>query len=532
MLVHNPVTGDARVRKEARSLVEAGHAVDLFGYGDPAEAPAMLEGAKLTIVRKTPAVSFYGKGIWRLRDLASRMRGSPFLGAVTSSSTHPATTTQAIQILILVYHAVVLGGTVLVPAAALSNGHLTETLFGLSALFGIVLLVAAWQRMIVTVLGFVASLVFVAVTAVAVLPSRSFVLWLLLTTCIALTTVCTALLALRSVRSTGFFTSFQNRITLPAAHRHIANLLAKTVDPERYDVIHAHDIIALMSAMKLKRNNPELIVVWDAHELYPELSYKSKAAQKFMCDVIAGASGKIDHFITINNSFVDYYRRNFPKLPQATVLMNAARRVGETGTGDSPLRPAAGIADDQLVLLFQGGLSPDRGIDLLLEAAEHMPENWSLVFMGNGPLAKEVDMKIKALDCLRPIGRGAIAHIVPAPYHELASWTAGADLGIIPYRNSNLNHLYCTPNKLWEYPNAGVPILASGLVEMTSMIEEHHTGILLPREFSASDILRVLEQTGHETLERLKENCRKFNEVEHWGKYERRLTALYDGIAS
>ncbi len=50
-----------------------------------------------------------------------------------------------------------------------------------------------------------------------------------------------------------------------------------------------------------------------------------------------------------------------------------------------------------------------------------------------------------------------VRFIPPAPQKELKSWTQGATLGIIPYEGKMLNHWIATPNKLWEYPSAGVP---------------------------------------------------------------------------
>src|SRR5690606_35834587 len=51
--------------------------------------------------------------------------------------------------------------------------------------------------------------------------------------------------------------------------------------------------------------------------------------------------------------------------------------------------------------------------------------------------------------------------IDPVPQEELLLWTQGATVGAIPYPITCLNHWGCAPNKLWEYPGAGVPIIAT-----------------------------------------------------------------------
>ena len=120
--------------------------------------------------------------------------------------------------------------------------------------------------------------------------------------------------------------------------------------------------------------------------------------------------------------------------------------------------------------------------------------------------------------------------IPAAPYHDFSILDLRCrSRRVIPYENVGLNHLYCTPNKLWEYPNAGIPILASNMIEMGKMIEEYETGILLPTEFNSGDIVSALEAIDRQ-LSKLTKNCRKFSAVENWKKYEKRLIELYKEI--
>ena len=47
--------------------------------------------------------------------------------------------------------------------------------------------------------------------------------------------------------------------------------------------------------------------------------------------------------------------------------------------------------------------------------------------------------------------------------------TAGADLGVIPYQPVDLNHDLCSPNKFFEFVQAGVPVVAHDLVFFRDM---------------------------------------------------------------
>ena len=58
----------------------------------------------------------------------------------------------------------------------------------------------------------------------------------------------------------------------------------------------------------------------------------------------------------------------------------------------------------------------------------------------------------------------------PVSQDELLSWTAGADIGIVPYPPIDLNSRLCTPNKLFEFIVAEVPILANDLPELRRFV--------------------------------------------------------------
>src|SRR5699024_5465976 len=194
----------------------------------------------------------------------------------------------------------------------------------------------------------------------------------------------------------------------------------------------------------------------------------------------------VDGFITLNQSIADFYREKYTDLPAAVLLPNAVERVAQTNY-DGRLHDKAGLNPDQKILLFQGGYSLHRGIPALLEASNLLREDWSLVFMGWGKLEAEIREYADA-ESDRPEGRARVAMVPSAPHDELLKWTAGASLGTIPYENTGLNHLYCSPNKLWEYPAAGVPILASNMPEMKKKIDDYGIGITVDRKLDPEEI--------------------------------------------
>ena len=300
-------------------------------------------------------------------------------------------------------------------------------------------------------------------------------------------------------------------------------LLASLLQDGRPDAVHLHDIAALLLADDIKErfNCP---IIWDAHEIYEDMAGANDLRGLLNGGVIRAQAKFVDRLITINDSIQNYYASNHKALPPAVVLMNATDRVSPP-VYDGRLHRAAGLPSEQRILLFQGGFGAKRGLRMLVEASHDFAPDWTLVLMGWGIM--EADLRALAQMKQR---QGAVANTVflpGVPHRELQEWSAGASLGAITYENTSLNHLYCTPNKLWEYPSAGVPILATDLEEMGKAVRTHTIGFLLPRNFTALDIAGAVNCVTREDLSRARKACQTYMESSNWGVYEPRLQNLY-----
>jgi glycosyltransferase involved in cell wall biosynthesis len=143
----------------------------------------------------------------------------------------------------------------------------------------------------------------------------------------------------------------------------------------------------------------------------------------------------------------------------------------------SPLRARAGVPPGIPIVLYQGLYMPHRGLENLVRAASRFARA-RLVLMGWGPLLETLQ-GIVASEGLRD----RVVFLEPVPMRELLAVTAGADLGVIPYRNVGLNNYYTSPNKLFEYVAAGVPVAASRFPELIRVVE----GLELGRTFDPDD---------------------------------------------
>ena len=125
-----------------------------------------------------------------------------------------------------------------------------------------------------------------------------------------------------------------------------------------------------------------------------------------------------------------------------------------------------------------------------------------------------------------------IRFVPPVPQEELLLWSQGATIGVIPYPNDGINHWVCSPNKLWEYSCAGVPVLVSPVIELYNFIQEYDFGWVLPPDPSPERIGRIVNSLDGAEIEAKRARTRSFIADHHWGVYAERLLEVVNSCAA
>lgn len=240
-----------------------------------------------------------------------------------------------------------------------------------------------------------------------------------------------------------------------------------------FDVVVAHDLPMLpIAAMAAEQNKAKL--VYDSHELFVEQNlprYEVRGWAKIEAKYI----NDCDAVITINQSIANELKKRY-QLQDVMVVQNAEKLQMEVP--ETPLRlfhERFSLDEDAKVVLLQGGLFSDRNLSVLVRAFSLLEQgNIHLVFLGNGNGVPILEGLVEESDLNRKV------HFMPAvPQQELQKYTMSADIGVIPYLPDCLNNYYCTPNKLFEFVAAGLPIIASNLPEIRKIVQGHQIGLVV-----------------------------------------------------
>ena len=241
----------------------------------------------------------------------------------------------------------------------------------------------------------------------------------------------------------------------------------------RAEVVIAEDLPALPAAARLAREW-QVPLIYDSHELYAEQKTFSGAQKRIMRRAEGDLIRQCAATFTVNDSIADEMARRY-RCARPHVLLNVVDPPEgfDVGARHERLRKHFCWPGDRVILLFQGGLAANRNLENLVESMAFVRnDRLVLVLMGDGPIKDRLRDAARARDVAdRVFFKDAV------PQEELAFWTASADIGVIPYPNVDLNTYYCTPNKLFEYIQAGLPILANDLPELRRYVGETGFGV-------------------------------------------------------
>lgn len=239
------------------------------------------------------------------------------------------------------------------------------------------------------------------------------------------------------------------------------------------DLYVACDLPMLSPAARAARDHGSLLI-YDAHEFYTgqiTLSCPERAmAEAFERDLI----GKTHLVITVNESIATLFADRYGvRKPEVIYNCTSAPPSFDREARHKVIREKCALDDATKIVLFQGGYLPGRNLENLVRSAGSFRDKIVLVLLGFGEYGAHLQ------NISRHYGREKVFFLDAVPQGELLAHSASADLGIIPYEPIDLNTRFCTPNKFFEFIQAGLPVLAEKrLDELRRFVEKEEIGFL------------------------------------------------------
>ncbi len=295
------------------------------------------------------------------------------------------------------------------------------------------------------------------------------------------------------------------------------------------DIYHAHDFNTLPVAWWAKKRLGGKLV-YDSHELFVERNTPTPSSyiSKYMIGKIeAFLIHKCDVVITVNESIAKELAHRYG-IERPRVLMNAPPSPKEPRFDpERSLRATLGISGQYKILLYSGGITFGRGLSQVIEAIEYLPY-CHLVIMGYG--AESYIEYLKDVAAKEGVS-SRVSFFGPVPSEEVTAFASTADLGIAPIENRCLSYYYCSPNKLFEYIAAGLPVVASNFPELKRIIEGYGLGTTFDPE-DPRDIARAINEVLSDPVkyEEMRQNALNAAKIFNWENESEKLLAIYKSL--
>jgi glycosyltransferase involved in cell wall biosynthesis len=264
---------------------------------------------------------------------------------------------------------------------------------------------------------------------------------------------------------------------------------------ERADAYDARDIYPLFVTWRAARVNDALFV-YDSDELnlYRNWPWTASKWWRILARAYEGFFvRRVDSLMTTDPGRAAILARLYGM--EAVVVRNVAELVVRVEP-DASFRECA-LKGRSRLLLYTGGLIPNRGLEALIDALEMLPDH-ALAIVGTGHLEGALRRRI--------VDRGLQdrAEVYPAvTLAELMRMTAAADALVAPIVGSCLSYVHAVPQKVYEAMMVGIPVVTSDLPDMADVVRAEEVGTLIADPLdpaSIADAIRRLFALGEDDL--------------------------------
>ena len=312
--------------------------------------------------------------------------------------------------------------------------------------------------------------------------------------------------------------------------------LGRLAGKQEADVYHAHEpdlslAIAVRAKRLSERQGRRAMIVHDMHEYPPGESY-DRIAGLLKVPVLLGhflwdklLMRRVD-FVVTANSIVRGYSLVLSPTTGVEVLYNGpSLKLFMQG------RPKRwNGSEERLILCHEGSLPFDRGLREMIEAVDRMGDRVSLGIVGD-VFGKEREWMN------RQIRERKLEDIVTCtgwlPYEQVGEAVAQCHVGLILFRECMENRMAGPPNKLFNYMNAGLPVISVAFPEMRRIINEEKCGVMIfdqTVESIVSSLQKIIENPAE--MEKMGEAGQQaIRERYSWEQMEKRLLSVYDELS-
>lgn len=287
------------------------------------------------------------------------------------------------------------------------------------------------------------------------------------------------------------------------------------------DVIWANDLDTLLPAYLVSKLKSK-VLIYDTHEYFtgvPELQNRP-FVRSFWCGLEKWLLAKVRYGMTVSESVAQRYKEEYG-LELVTIRNIAAQLEKEVLS-----KEIQAALPKQPFILYQGALNKDRGLEELIVAMRYLKE-YALVIAGKG----DVEQDLKELADSYQLSQQVVFLGMLSP-SELRSLTAQALVGVSIEKPTNPNYIMCLPNKLFDYIESGIPIIAYPHREIKNIIDTYQCGAYISTHEPEQLAAELRQLLSSERYEDWKQGSQAAAQVLNWENEKEVLDKWFKALLS
>ena len=288
----------------------------------------------------------------------------------------------------------------------------------------------------------------------------------------------------------------------------------------RADVLYSNDLDTLWANFKIS-GLKKIPLIYDSHEIFCEVpELQDKPAKKRMWEKLEESTVPyLKNCITVNQSIAHFFRKKYGT--EFKVVRNIPVLFP-----DPKLRTRQELSlplDKKIILLQGSGINIQRGAEELVQAMQFVDAQ--LLIIGGGDVFEELKKLVKQLN----LGDKVMVKD-KMPKNELVHYTYNSDIGVSIDKDTNLNYHFSLPNKLFDYIQAGLPVLASPLPEIKNIVSRYNIGTFIESHDPKHIAERINFMMNSPEYRTWKENTKKAAAENNWENEKKALNELIENL--
>jgi len=234
--------------------------------------------------------------------------------------------------------------------------------------------------------------------------------------------------------------------------------------------------------------------VFEVRDLWPEsliaAGGKRGIAYRVFDTIARALYRSADGIVVLAKGSADYLIRERGVDPERIRFVPNGVDVDAFSVPARPKRPST-------TFVYTGAHGPANGLDVVLDAAQLLSHRSDIriLLVGSGPDKERLRANAEAR------ALGSVEFRDPVPKQQIPALLAEADAGLMILRPSKLFEYGVSPNKLFDYMAAGLPIVCNVPGEVADMVAEADAGVqVAPGD--AAELARAIEEIADAGVER------------------------------